>query len=348
MANEKYIVEGAKVRCNQGGQITELKLPDDHGLYFLDRPLLNDQDCIAGVNVLPFGTCKIKEHCQPSLAPCWQGTKTDTRIDGRPALIKGSFLTCYAGGCITIVEEGQPDVTADMVTNSKVDMAALLAGLNGAQITMDSNQAYQPIFNIHDNSPAACFTRAFWKDDNGNLQWSNNVPAIAGGIGAGGETKFKYTSQTQGERLLGANRSSEYADLTRSQRRKMFKGIMKDLEPYEKAGKLGKLANPLAYGITLAGDVGNNWDDLKQGHITNQFAAETGTDMGLAWGTIELSTMAGTAVGGPFGSAAGFVVGVVITVATDGVTIRGKTLRAYLHNWAKEGLERMEELWNSN
>lgn len=103
----KYVVHGAKARCNKGGTTTNLNLPKSHGVYINDKPVLNDQDCVAYSNVLPFGTCSIKKKCKPSLAPQWENTKKTTLIKGRPALLATSTLSCTVGGAITIEDDGQ-------------------------------------------------------------------------------------------------------------------------------------------------------------------------------------------------------------------------------------------------
>ena len=108
MADTKYVVRGAQVKCNKGSSSTNLNLPKSHGVYINDKPVLNDSDRAAGTNVMPFGRCKIlKGPCSPSLASKWDKTKLNTLIKGQPALMSNSVLSCTIGGAIKIESDGQ-------------------------------------------------------------------------------------------------------------------------------------------------------------------------------------------------------------------------------------------------
>ena len=103
----KYVVRGAKVKCNKGGTTSNLNLPKSHGMYVNDKAVLNDHDCAAYSNVLPFGTCSIIKKCSPALASKWENAKDTTLLQGKPALLKTSTLSCSIGGAIKILEDGQ-------------------------------------------------------------------------------------------------------------------------------------------------------------------------------------------------------------------------------------------------
>lgn len=105
---ELYVVRGAKVKCSLGSKTTKLNLPESHGLYVNEKPVLIDTDIVASVNVMPFGECKKKDgRCNPALADCWKDTKEDAFIKGRSALITRSVLSCSIGGQISIQTDGQ-------------------------------------------------------------------------------------------------------------------------------------------------------------------------------------------------------------------------------------------------
>jgi len=103
-----YVVRGAEVKCSLGSKTTKLNLPQSHGVYVNDKPVLIDTDTKVGANVKPFGKCKKRKGgCAPSLAACWKEVKEDALIKERPALITRSILSCSIGGKITIKTDGQ-------------------------------------------------------------------------------------------------------------------------------------------------------------------------------------------------------------------------------------------------
>lgn len=104
----RYVVRGATVKCSSGSSPSKLNLPRSHGMYVNNKPILNDSDTAAGANVMPFGKCSVLDGpCSPAPAAAWGGTKNDTLVKGRPALIDTSTLTCSIGGGITIEDDGQ-------------------------------------------------------------------------------------------------------------------------------------------------------------------------------------------------------------------------------------------------
>ncbi|MBU2703402.1 hypothetical protein Ga0466249_004547 [Sporomusaceae bacterium BoRhaA] len=339
---KSYIVEGAGVRCNRGGKLTRLQLPQDHGMYFMNKPILNERDCVAGVNVMPFGTCQILGTCKPLLSFQWEETQRDAKIGPCSGLIMDSFLGCYWGGCITIKDDGQNSTAG---TNGNIDWDEIIAASNGAN----------PIGNpADDNSLSAMAYRSFWKNDDGVPQLSNNVPAVLSIAGAAGDAKIAYTKQTSQEELFGKSReTNEWSNRSRKVRLEEMDSRMNDLGASEKLSKIGKWANRATYGTTIVMDVYTNVNKNDKGEYefcankdaTNKFASELSTDLALAWGTIELCAAAGS-IGGPIGTAAGVVVGIGAAWLLDGIDIKGKTPRAYLQGYAKQGLENMEESWN--
>lgn len=106
--SESYVVRGADVTCNMGSKTTQLNLPESHGIYVNEKPVLVDTDTAVGVNIMPFGKCRNRRSgCKPALAPCWKDVKDDALIKGRPGLITRSILSCTLGGKITIKTDGQ-------------------------------------------------------------------------------------------------------------------------------------------------------------------------------------------------------------------------------------------------
>ncbi|SEJ78576.1 protein of unknown function [Propionispira arboris] len=341
---KNYIVEGATVRCNMGEKPTRLQLPKDHGMYFMGKPLLNEQDCVAGVNVLPFGHCKRIGTCKPLLSFKWEETQSDTKIDEHPGLIMDSLLGCYCGGCITIKDDGQNIISA---ASANINWDEIFAANNGAAMVLDNNSAYVPNFSPNDNSLLAMSNRTFWKSDSGDFQAANTIPTVETGIGLFGDAKVARTKRTAQEELFGKSREeNEWAKRSRKVRVREMENRMNGVKGFEYAGKLGKLTNASAYIITPMADIYSNWHDPNSKILSTKCAADVGTDMAIAWGSIEISTFIGGAIGGPVGAVVGFGIGLIINEGLDGLVIDDKTPRAYLQGGTKTVIENMEKIWD--
>lgn len=83
-----YLVRGAKLTCvnaaggTQCSHIRRLNLPFSHGVYMGDKPLIHEGDCVANVNVMPFG------HCQSPTPP----PGSVSLINYTPVDASGNFL----------------------------------------------------------------------------------------------------------------------------------------------------------------------------------------------------------------------------------------------------------------
>ena len=124
MAEEAYVVRGAKLRCDKGSHCRLINLPKSHGSYVDGKPIMAEDDCKFGTNIMSFGICQIPKGEEITLvgedgkpvtgSPCvanilgkWQKTKTGFLADGSSALTTESYMICMQGGIITIVESGQ-------------------------------------------------------------------------------------------------------------------------------------------------------------------------------------------------------------------------------------------------
>lgn len=327
----RYIVEGAKIRCSKGEKATRLKLPDDHGYYFLKKPVLNDLDCIAGVNVMPFGNCSIKRKCQPpALFSRWEETQKDKLIEGRPALLKSSFLGCAAGGCITIETDGQE--ISDLIANQKIEWNALAVACNGANPVVDSL-----LLDPNNNSLSAQLYRTYCISTSGDIQITNSIPGAMGVIGAVGDTKLVYAKQDIAKiKVKGAGANAG----------KRFKAESLDkLGPFRGAAKIGQRVNLAACLITIGMDVSNNIKDL----ASTKFASELGADLAILGVMIKLTTAAGTIVDKKWGTVdsiiAMLIVGGGLNMIADGLTFGGNPTRTWIQGWAKNGFENMKKEW---
>lgn len=107
---DTYVVRGAELTCSEGTLPSSLNLPQSHGVYIKDKPVMNIADCEIDKNIGLFGFCKkMDEVCQPELCGRWSDGKTDLLIDNEPALLDRATLTCALGGKITIAKNGGQD-----------------------------------------------------------------------------------------------------------------------------------------------------------------------------------------------------------------------------------------------
>ncbi|WP_294352257.1 DUF4280 domain-containing protein [uncultured Clostridium sp.] len=125
-----YIVRGAKMYCNKGSNERKINLPESHGSYVIDKPILNEKDSTEE-NISYFGVCseegcftatekepkidvidkdgvlKNGVKCSPIIVTNWLKTQKDNLIDGEPALTTESVIYCCRGGNIKFVSSGQ-------------------------------------------------------------------------------------------------------------------------------------------------------------------------------------------------------------------------------------------------
>lgn len=102
-----YVVRGAELTCSEGTLPSSLNLPQSHGVYIKDKPLMNVTDCVAEKNIGLFGFCKKTDDvCQPELCGIWSDGKEDLLIDEQPALLDRATLICSLGGIISIAKDG--------------------------------------------------------------------------------------------------------------------------------------------------------------------------------------------------------------------------------------------------
>ena len=114
--SKEYLVEGAKLFCVNGSNITQLKLPTGHGYTSGGKKKVNCKDCKACENIPYFGECRKneKDHkCEGfmDLVDKWENTAVGTgkaeTVGGEEAISMSSVLLCKKGGIIIPVTSGQ-------------------------------------------------------------------------------------------------------------------------------------------------------------------------------------------------------------------------------------------------
>ncbi|MFF2484363.1 DUF4280 domain-containing protein [Paenibacillus sp. NPDC058071] len=128
MADESgYVVRGASMMCNYGSNYRRINLPQSHGTYVNEKPMMNEDDQVPIANIPYFGVCNCASNpntetlylfnqvgvsvsgkrCCPSFLGKWAITKADALVEGKPALTTKSQLFCMHGGIVSFVDDGQ-------------------------------------------------------------------------------------------------------------------------------------------------------------------------------------------------------------------------------------------------
>ena len=109
MAAKEYMTMSAQIKCSNGAAPVPIVMGVGHGVVSCKThlPVLNANDHIPMVNIMPFGTCKVKPPAPPGANVCipvtpmpWSKGDKNYSLDGMPALTKDSCLTCMLGGTI--------------------------------------------------------------------------------------------------------------------------------------------------------------------------------------------------------------------------------------------------------
>ncbi|WP_340924207.1 DUF4280 domain-containing protein [Paenibacillus sp. FSL R5-0527] len=131
MDKYEYAVRGAKIFCECGSHVRRLNLPQSHGAFVNDKPMMNEADCVPEVNISSFGTCDSPKNESGETVylismdgkeiqgkPCkfallaggkWEKTKEQAKVDEKPALTTESELHCSLGGTIRFNSSGQQE-----------------------------------------------------------------------------------------------------------------------------------------------------------------------------------------------------------------------------------------------
>jgi hypothetical protein len=262
----------------------------------MTKPLLNDLDRVAGVNVLPFGYCRIKNTCNPDLFPQWDETQTDTYIEGRPGLIDDSILGCYCGGCITITDDGQG--------------------------------------NVLNNSIMSMIARTYVISSGGDPQVSNTLPALFSAMGIECDKQIENTKKYINENIF--NSDGQYANRSSKVKKEAADKIMEAKKNVKYVGDFCRQhGNTLTYGATALMDTGlalykKGW----AGVLNSEFGAAILADMAIAWTGIKITTMSSNWLKNRYdptllvNALTCFLVAQLVTVSVDGPITRGvNTLR---------------------
>lgn len=116
MESKQYLVEGAKLICVNGSEITQLKIPASHNYTSGGKIKANCKDCKVCENIPYFGECLKNEDdhkCEGfmELSEVWENTAVSAtkaeNVSGEDAISLSSVLLCKKGGLIIPVTSGQ-------------------------------------------------------------------------------------------------------------------------------------------------------------------------------------------------------------------------------------------------
>lgn len=123
-AMPKMVVDGAKLKCDQGTSPGSLAIPPVNGTSGDDRPAATVNDFVPVQNVAPFGMCRsmanpqvsaataaaqgalTPQPCVPVLAAPWSPGSSLATIQDQKALTADSKCLCQWGGSIEITDPG--------------------------------------------------------------------------------------------------------------------------------------------------------------------------------------------------------------------------------------------------
>lgn len=144
MDDQKYVTRLMRARCSKGTMENYLNVDLDHGIVVgADmQPLMNANDHVSGRHVIHFGCCESDQNpermfrkglvggllggeiadaledvgimtckCKPNTPNPWEFVNEDNIVEGAPALMVCSKLTCRYGGIIEIID---PDGNGDI------------------------------------------------------------------------------------------------------------------------------------------------------------------------------------------------------------------------------------------
>lgn len=133
--SEEYLVRGALITCSCGSHPRRLNLPQSHGVYVLDHPLIHEEDCVVGENISYFGVCQgdtppsgseeilLDEYvgegqestgaevqgprCSPEIVGKWKSVKETTKLSGENNMVTtNAYLVCRCGGLVYPITSG--------------------------------------------------------------------------------------------------------------------------------------------------------------------------------------------------------------------------------------------------
>ncbi|EIW19148.1 DUF4280 domain-containing protein [Pelosinus fermentans] len=207
-----YIPRGTKSKCSKGSSENLLNLPVDHGVAYTPglEPLLNANDHKPGQHILKYGFCAAtKLPCSPVTPLAWINVNKKHILEGAPALIEQSKLTCVKGGVISIVinagsaELGDRNEAAGDEVEAIAAAAAAVnpSGTAGGPTVMEAAEMADHVYFTKSLEEAKQDTLpGGWQLDDAEEKESMRIGVYARTVGEGEEKKMEYTLVNRGTR----------------------------------------------------------------------------------------------------------------------------------------------------
>lgn len=100
------IVDGVKLKCNFGSQVSEIKITSHNTCYINGSLIGTKKDSKAFENIQPFGKCSCSNgECSLNLTGDWEENNKEMEVGGNEIILTTSKLKCQKGGVITFSDK---------------------------------------------------------------------------------------------------------------------------------------------------------------------------------------------------------------------------------------------------
>lgn len=150
----EYVVRGAKLCCRCGSHIRMLNLPECHGVYIKENPMVHECDCVQGIhrqgNISWFGVCTADRSQElPGDNVCYELTKENNKdgVEGQTEpgkkcqpIIVGVWQDVYDK--TKIVDKWEGDIEREEALSSITTGSFLVCAYGGIIEPLTSGQEY--------------------------------------------------------------------------------------------------------------------------------------------------------------------------------------------------------------
>lgn len=326
MDDQKYVTRLMRARCSKGTMENYLNVDIDHGIIVgADaQPLMNANDHVSGRHVIHFGCCESDQNpermfrkalvggflggfladaledvgimtckCKPNTPNPWEFVNEDSIVEGAPALMVCSTLTCRYGGVIEIID---PDGDGNIALPEDEVAPQVEADTEETPSAEDSEATQQGAVESPDTTLLGIVATTAGQFAGPLLEATGNIlNKQVSWLAQNAANTLKYSANTVDDIMRYAYEVSAYGEAA---------SIAQTASKYLYAAKytIPVVGAAIDFGLQLAGGE-------KIGHAV----AKTTVHAGIGFGVGSLTTAAIAAIGGgPVGWVLG--AGVVVTV----------------------------------
>lgn len=100
---KKYIPNGSCLICDKGSTPTKLMVTNHNNTKIYGEFLASEADAKLGQNILPFGSCSLKNGSPCTFSPLyWDKCNKDVKVNGYKLVFEDAKLLCSQGGKISV------------------------------------------------------------------------------------------------------------------------------------------------------------------------------------------------------------------------------------------------------